>query len=206
MIRTPRLYGAARLLRRRASAPELDFVRKTPRGRWVGWALLATALALAATLAADWTAARDEANQQTDRLERWQAVRPAGGASAVLARSAPATPGLSRAAARQAAARVSQGLRHPWPGIVSAIDEATPAGVQWLRLEHDRTRADVRLAGRAADAKAALSVVDALAVRPGWRSVVLIRVGAVDPAQGNPGVLFEIQAQIDPMALPAGGA
>ena len=82
-------------------------------------------------------------------------------------------------------ARVLRLLGHPWQQLFTTLEEATPAGVQWLALDHGTDRADLRLAGAARNEAQAVALVDALAAWAGWSDVVLRKL-ALSDARGGP--------------------
>lgn len=84
------------------------------------------------------------------------------------------------AEAIRAAQRVLAQLAHPWGQILATVEAETPAGLQWLLLDHASDNPDLRFEGQAPDVSAALQVVDGLSMRPGWSGVALTRLQAPD--------------------------
>lgn len=78
-----------------------------------------------------------------------------------------------------------------WREVFAAAEQASVPGLQWLRLEHERARGALRLAGAAPDVAPALAAADRLAARAGWQQALLAQTEP-DP-QG--GLRFELQAQ-----------
>lgn len=186
--------------------PRPDFLSK-PRGTpKLAWILLATgALALAATVAEGLAvqgridAQRAQLAEATQRIAT--AARPGPPAGAVL------TATSNQAEAARAARRVSVLLAHPWGQVLSSIEAETPAGLQWLLLEHASASPDLRLEGLAPDIPAVLQLVDVLSARAGWSEVALGRLQAADTRDSTAGGTrwrFEIQAVIDARRIAAG--
>ena len=117
------------------------------------------------------------------------------------------------AEAIRAAQRVLAQLGHPWGQILATVEAETPAGLQWLLLDHASDSPDLRFEGQAPDVAAALQVVDGLSMRPGWSGVALTRLQAPDlPAPRGAGAAvvvfpanwrFEITAVVNAQRVSA---
>lgn len=192
--------------RARRLGPTFNFVAGPVRPPRVAWLLLLAGLAVAAVSVLDFWAARQSLQARTTQLLGLQAAVPAAAAAAGAQRTASATAAAERVAqagARNAAWVVARGLQHPWPLVFEGIDALAPAGVRWLALQHDSSRAELRLQGKARSTAAALALVDRLARQPLYRAVVMTQLDPSDSGLDGPGVRFELNAGL---ALVAGAA
>lgn len=188
------------------SWPKPDFLsprRHIPVLAWVWAATGALVLALAVTEAVSMAQAIDrqtvQLTQATLRLAR---ATPARSTPSIVNRAnmTPETAPDSDADAIRAAQRVLAQLGHPWGQILATVEAETPAGLQWLLLDHASNGPDLRFEGQAPDVSTALQLVDALSMRPGWSGVVLTRLQAPEPRDADvavPNWQFEIAAVLD---------
>lgn len=177
---------------RRDAWPRPQFLPVARPVAWVWW-MAAAASALAFGLAlSEHRELRAQAAAQREAAAQWQR------------RSAPravrsADTGDMKTA-KDAAARVASAIAYPWPGVISAIEESTVGGIQWIASSHAIADAAVRLEGEAARTEDALAVVDKLSSREGWSSVALARIEAPD-AKAAGRLRFEIVAKVGRMAV-----
>lgn len=66
-------------------------------------------------------------------------------------------------------------LGHPWHQVFAAADAASTGQTQWLALEHQATRTELRLQGSVPDRAEALAAADAAARLPGVAQAVVSR-------------------------------
>lgn len=181
--------------------------RAVPLLAWV-WAatgalVLATSVAEAVLMQQAVAAQRAQLAKATQHLAKLTQVTPARPNSS-LANRATVDPSGDADAIR-AAQRVLAQLAHPWGQILATVEAETPAGLQWMLLDHAVDSPDLRFEGQAPDASIALQMVDALSVRPGWSAVALTRLQAPDlrDATAVPGPVpapnwrFEIAAVVN---------
>ena len=190
------------LWRRTPVALKPDFLVRGVRTPRVVWGLAATALVMLSFATTDLLALREQVSAETLRLARWERQIK------VAPRTAPATAASQQNPAQPAAWRIAEALSHPWGLILGSTEAAVADDVQWLALEHDSERPDLRLEGVSPDPRAALKAVDALARQPGWSTVVLTRlaprrggsslsIAPVDGGIAREPSRFEITARID---------
>jgi hypothetical protein len=169
--------------------PQPDFLPHPAHPPLLAWLGLACAALVFALAVDDWlrlAAADDEIQRQIERFRAAQ--RP-------LSKSVKVAPAVDPGTAR-AAWRVAALLEHPWRSLFESTERNAAAEVQWLRVEHDAERGDVRLEGTAASRDAVLVTLDALAAAPQWRDVMLVRVeDAGTPAAPVSGLRFELRAR-----------
>ncbi len=192
--------------------PRPDFLASAPRPGLLAWAAAGTGALVLALGVGDVLGLNSRIADQQVRLQIQLAAAEAHAQTAPnrTARAPAATAPDTRAA--DAEARVLRRLGHPWQQLFTTLEEATPAGVQWLALDHGTDRADLRLAGQARDAAQAVALVDALAAWAGWSDVVLRKLTLRDPlggaglnsastaiaaSMGGTPALFEVEAQFD---------
>lgn len=186
----------------RAPWPRPDFLaprRRVPLLAWL-WAVTgASVLAVSVTEAVLMQQTVDRQGVQlakaTQRLAR---ATPARATPLLVNRTSSAPQG--EAEGIRAAQRVLAQLDHPWGQILATVEAETPAGLQWLLLDHASDSPDLRFEGQAPDVSTALQLVDALSMRPGWTGVVLTRLQAPDPRDANAAAAnwrFEITAVVD---------
>ena len=209
--------------------PHPDFLAAAPRPGLLAWAAAGTGalvlvlgvadvMGMRARIADQYVqlaAAQASAQSALTRAMRDRSDRSdASDARGATDRRDPRAPNAAAPDLRAAVAeaRVLRRLGHPWQQLFTTLEEATPAGVQWLALDHGTDRANLRLAGAARDAAQAVALVDALAAWAGWSDVVLRKLalseargaGAVNTASmASTPVQFEIEAQFDAPGRPA---
>ena len=196
--------------------PQADFLRATARPRrpllaWL-WAISGVALLIASGAEAIVTQrANDARTQQLARAGQRvaKAGAPAGAASVPSATSAsPVTSSTTSTTSTvdtvRAAQRVRAQLDHPWASILASLEAETPAGLQWLRFDHDSAGPELRFEGLAPQRGDVLELVDRLAARVGWSEVALGRLAAPDSRDGR--WRFEIRAVVDAARIAAGAA
>ena len=162
--------------------PRPDFLaprRRPPVLAWV-WAttgalVLAVSVTETVVVQQAVTAQRAQLAKATRHLAK---VTPARPNSSLANRTTVDSSG--DADAIRAAQRVLAQLGHPWGQILATVEAETPAGLQWLLLDHAIDSPDLRIEGQAPEASIALQMVDALSVRPGWSAVALTRLHAPD--------------------------
>ena len=141
--------------------------------------------------------------RQQAELDRLSAPRLSSSSPAASRRDAVIAPGAGDLEAQRAAHRVAASLEAPWNELFASIEAATPAGVQWLRLDFTAASGDLRLDGETADTGTALRVVDRLASQRSWRDVALVRwqrpepvvaASSSAPARSQPSLRFAIEA------------
>lgn len=141
---------------------QLDF-RRAPssRWRWCGWALLAGAVGVAATLAdrhAQIEQAHMAAQQHHERLsERLRARAP---------RSAATSPDAQTLADIRRANAVIDQLTVPWDGLFDAIEAADARGLGLLALTPSARDRTLRLSGEVRTVPELLAYVESLAAQP----------------------------------------
>ena len=167
--------------------PRPDFLaprRAAPVLAWVWAATGALVLAVSVTEAVLMQQAvagqRGQLAKATQRLAKVTQVTPARSNSTLANRATVDLSANTDADAIRAAQRVLSQLAHPWGQILATVEAETPAGLQWMLLDHAVDSPDLRFEGQASDASIALQMVDALSVRPGWSAVALTRLQAPD--------------------------
>ena len=167
--------------------PRPDFLaprRAAPVLAWVWAATGALVLAVSVTEAVLMQQAvagqRGQLAKATQRLAKVTQVTPARSNSTLANRATVDLSANTDADAIRAAQRVLSQLAHPWGQILATVEAETPAGLQWMLLDHAVDSPDLRFEGQASDASIALRMVDALSVRPGWSAVALTRLQAPD--------------------------
>lgn len=189
---------------------QVGFLPRRPRAPWPAWALLVCGMGLFMAAALDWReadTARADAEQALRTWETWeraqQEQRDAQARQRRLAQAGPAgaastqAPPVSRDTLRNAQ-RVASLLEHRWDRLFATLEAHTPAGLQWLRLEHEAEAGEVQLEGLAADDRLALQVVDTLAAEVDWQEVAMSRVEAGTAAgqgAGADALRFELRAR-----------
>ena len=214
-----------------AMLPAPDFLgTRTPRSP-LAWPLAATGLIVLAT--AGWSLAgshrqRVDADARVADLERLthaahDAAQHGGANKPQLAVSTSIT-AASRAAedSKLRELRAVQALLDtPWGPLLATVEQAGLFGaakpdarglggggsggrVDWLNLDYNAARANLRLAGLASDKAAALQLVDRLGAAPGFDEVLMNRIEEGPP--GQPGQRFEIGARVDTPLLASAAA
>jgi len=186
--------------------PQPDFLARGPRRPRLAWLVLATGGLACALGATDLLGLRQDLEREARQLARLRAAEPAApreGARPNGSVAAAATAQRGKETLRvNAAWQVQQRLAYRWELLFAGVESASPPGVQWLALEHDGERADVRLDGRAPDVAAALQAVEALAACEGWGEVALRYVGEPVGERGTAapeprgGLRFELAARL----------
>lgn len=179
---------------------QVGFLPRRQRAPWPAWALLVCGMGLFMAAALDWReadTARVDAEQalrtwQEERQDEQLRQRRQAQAAATASMPAKATP-PSRETLRNAQ-RVAALLDHRWDQLFAALEAHTPAGLQWLRLEHEAEAGEVQLEGLASEGRLALQVVDALAAEPRWHEVAMSRLEAGQGAEGA-SLRFELRAR-----------
>lgn len=189
----------------KARWPRPEFLTLPARPPALAWAWAATgALVLAATVVEatglqqqieDHGARLSQATQQNLRLARTAAPRSV----------APVAPQSAAGSARalRAAQQVAHDLAHPWGAILASVESETPAGLQWLLLDHGVDSPELRLEGLAPDVASVMNLVDALSARVGWSNVVAGRLQAPvapdtrEAAAPGPRWRFELSAVVN---------
>ena len=198
--------------------PRPDFLaprRAAPVLAWVWAATGALVLAVSVTEAVLMQQAvagqRGQLAKATQRLAKVTQVTPARSNSTLANRATVDLSANTDAYAIRAAQRVLAQLAHPWGQILATVEAETPAGLQWMLLDHAVDSPDLRFEGQASDASIALQMVDALSVRPGWSAVALTRLQAPElrDATAVPGPFpapnwrFEIDAVVNAQRVSA---
>ena len=196
--------------------PRPDFLaprRAAPVLAWVWAAAGALVLAVSVTEAVLMqqavAAQRGQLTKAAQHLAKLTQVTPARSNLTLANRATVDSSADADADAIRAAQRVLAQLAHPWGQILATVEAETPAGLQWMLLDHAVDSPDLRFEGQAPDASTALQMVDALSVRPGWSAVALTRLQAPDQhdATAVPGPVpswrFEIAAVVNPQRVSA---
>jgi Fimbrial assembly protein (PilN) len=171
--------------------PRPDFIARPPRAPLLAWLLLVVGALAAAVALDDWLALTQRREDTTRELDRLQALRPPAANRPPVRAAAPASP-----AAAAAAHEVTRQLQHPWRDVLQAIERQAAPGVQWLRMEHDTARGDLRLTGVADQRDDVTATLESLARVPLLRDLMLIRIEAPEPPAS---------ASAPPAAQPASG-
>lgn len=179
---------------------QVGFLPRRQRAPWPAWALLVCGMGLFMAAALEWREADTARADAEQALRTWQRerqdeqVRQRRQAQALAKAPVPtkATP-PSRETVRNAQ-RVAALLDHRWDQLFAALEAHTPAGLQWLRLEHEAEAGEVQLEGLATEGRLALQVVDALAAEPRWHEVAMSRLEAGQGADGA-SLRFELRAR-----------
>ena len=179
----------------RAAAPRLDFCQpQAPARRVVPWLIgLALGLALVMALQAWETLAQRRASQA--QWEEWQARAARRVKPAAATTSGPLAGNTeSQAQALRAAQALDRAVHHPWGRLLEAVSAGAPAGVRWLRLEHDAAQGELRLAGRAPSLALALDAVQRLGQQGPFAAVTLTQVA--NASATDSAVSFELRASL----------
>ena len=185
--------------------PRPEFLTLPARPPALAWVWAATgALVLAATV----VEAMDLQQQIEDHGSRLskatqQNLRLAGTAASrsVVPVAPQSTAGSAQA--MRAAQQVAHDLAHPWGLILASVESETPAGLQWLLLDHGVDSPELRLEGLAPDVASVMNLVDALSARVGWSNVVAGRLQAPvapdtrEAAAPGPRWRFELSAVVN---------
>ena len=185
--------------------PRPEFLALPARPPALAWIWAATgALVLAATVV-EAMGLEQQIDDQRSRLSKatQRAVRsPPPGSVVPLAVSSTAGSGQAVRTAQQ----VAHDLAHPWGAILASVESETPAGLQWLLLDHGVDSPDLRLEGLAPNVASVMGLVDALSARVGWSNVVASRLQAPDArvlAAPGPRWRFELSAVVDAKQIDA---
>lgn len=186
--------------------PRPDFLGARVARSALAWPLLG--LGVLALLGAVWSGLSNRAQlqQATQRqAELKQELRQSAGAPAPAAMPAKAAPMKAAELEQQrSAAEVQALLRQPWEALLSNVEQAgaeaaAPGAMDWLALDFNAARQDLRLEGLVQEKSAALALVDRLAAAPAWTNVVLSRFQTAD--QGLVGQRFDLSAKLRPSLL-----
>lgn len=144
----------------------IDFARSAAAPTWLGWGMLAVALAVAALLASEFRAAQIELARLEDRAERLRARE---------ARAVAANPQDARALREelQRARAVTEQLSLPWGRLFRAVEAAATKQVALIALQPESGRGVVRITAEARDLAEALEFVRRLAATRQLRGVHL---------------------------------
>ena len=197
--------------------PQADFLRATARPRrpllaWL-WATSSVALLIASGAEAIVTQRGNDARTQQLTRAGQRVAKAGASASAVSVPSATSnsnsnsnsiSPATATVDTVRAAQRVRAQFDHPWASILASLEAETPAGLQWLRFDHDSAGPELRFEGLAPQRGDVLELVDRLAARVGWSEVALGRLAAPDSRDGR--WRFEIRAVVDAARIAAGAA
>ncbi|MEJ6007980.1 hypothetical protein WG899_20710 [Paucibacter sp. AS339] len=157
-----------------------------------------------------------QARQQALSAEAAQELGKPAAAKVSLAPARQAARGSANSAesdALRSATEVQALLLHPWQAVLANVEQAgagagneggADAGaaslaLNWLALDYNAGRQELRLEGLAADKLPALQMVDRLSAAPGWQAVMLSRFQ--NGEQGLVGQRFEVSAKLRPAAL-----
>lgn len=177
----------------RVDWPRPDFVAPRPRPPALAWVLAAVAMLVLGLLLSEVVELR-RGSETHERRAAELGGRTLGTAGPPARRaSEPASGAQSPTAARH----VADLIDHPWGPLLTVIESETPAGIQWLAIDHDADSPQVRLEGTSLDAATALQVVDALSARAGWSDVILSRLQLAGTRGSAAMWQFEIRAAID---------
>ena len=192
----------------RARWPRPEFLALPARPPVLAWVWAATgALVLAATVV-EATGLQQQLDEQGSRLSKatQQNLRLARLAHARSVAPVAVNRTADSAQAVRAAQQVAHDLSHPWGLILSSVESETPAGLQWLLLDHGVDSPDLRVEGLAPDVASVMGLVDALSARVGWSNVVASRLQAPDArelAASGPRWRFELSAVVDAKQIDA---
>jgi hypothetical protein len=189
----------------KARWPRPEFLAMPARPPALAWFWAATGALVLGVMVADAVGLQRQIDEQGLRL------------SAVTQRTARSTPlrsvvpvavtsAADSAQAVRAAQQVAHDLAHPWGAILASVESETPAGLQWLLLDHAVDSPDLRLEGLAPDVASVMGLVDALSARVGWSNVVASRLQAPDarePAASGPRWRFELSAVVNAKQIDA---
>jgi hypothetical protein len=171
---------------------QVGFLPRREPAPWPAWALLVAGLGLCLVAALDWREASLANAEAEQALHSWQAQQRPARPPAAVVKAAPVnreTPATAQ--------RVSALLGHRWGALFTTLEDVTPAGMQWLRLEHEAEAGEVQIEGIAPAGQQALQVVDALSATPGWQDVALSRLETGSAASSSTavgGLRFEVRA------------
>lgn len=174
--------------------PAPDFLAAhEPRRPAIAWLWAAAGAGTLAMTLGDWRTASLELDARHQQLARFsqRVATPRPRAQAAMQ--------ASDAEAARAARSIADRIAHPWYQVMGDIEVETPAGLQWLALEHEADDSGVRLEGAAPDVATVLHFVDSLADHGGWSDVMLGRLRAANgqDATAASGWRFELQATVD---------
>jgi len=146
-------------------AVSLDFERGSRRIAWLGWGLLALAVATAGVLAAHFVSLQAQLELAESRVARLQ-LR-AGGAPPDAKAARQRTEELQRAR------MVSRQLTLPWGTLFESIEKAATSRVALLGLQPDAAQSVVRITAQSRDLSDALEFVRRLEATRRLRGVHL---------------------------------
>lgn len=182
--------------------PRPEFLVLPARHPALAWAWAATGALVLAVTVIEATSLQQQIDEQGSRLSK------AAQQNLWLTRSAPrrsvvpvsVSSTADSAQAVRTAQQVARDLAHPWGAILASVESETPAGLQWLLLDHGVDSLDLRLEGLAPDVATVMGLVDALSARVGWSNVVVSRLQAPvsrELAASGPHWRFELSAAVD---------
>ncbi len=188
--------------------PRPEFLALPARPPALAWVWAATGALVLAVTVVEATGLQQQIDEQGSRQSKatQQNLR--------LTRSAPprsvvpvsVSSTADSAQAVRTAQQVAHDLTHPWGAILASVESETPAGLQWLLLDHGVDSPDLRLEGLAPDVASVMGLVDALSARVGWSNVVASRLQAPDArelAASGPRWRFELSAGVDAKQIDA---
>ncbi len=146
---------------------------------------------------------RQAAQQRVAALQSKQPLVPIA-ETARTAQTAPTSaPSRGAAAEVDARAREVQGLlQQAWEPLLANVEQAGAGSqINWLSLDMNAARNELRLEGLTQDKLVALQLVDRLSTAPGWSQVILGRFQNGEQGQG--GQRFELNAHLSPLQLRA---
>lgn len=131
----------------RPVALDLDFVGRRSHVGPSGWLLLLLGLALASTVAIDWTEARDEATRWSAKAARWQSMtkRTGRGRLPIAGDAAALRPQV------EAAAKAVDRLAVPWGELYRSLEGSVDDSVSLLAILPNADKGEVRITGEAKD-------------------------------------------------------
>ena len=184
--------------------PRPEFLALPARPPALAWVWAATGALVLAVTVVEAAGLQQQIDEQGSRLSKatQQTLR--------LTRSAPprsvvpvaVSSTADSAQAVRTAQQVAHDLAHPWGAILASVESETPAGLQWLLLDHGVDSPDLRLEGLAPDVASVMNLVDALSARVGWSNVVAGRLQAPvapdtrEAAAPGPRWRFELSAVV----------
>jgi len=185
----------------KADLPRPDFLGQPVERSALAWPLAAVgAVALAVAL---WDAHGSFQHRQAAE-QRVAALRSKQQPAPVVQAAAP-TPAPAKGAAADvdARAREVQGLlQQAWEPLLANVEQAgATSQINWLSLDMNAARNELRLEGLTQDKLVALQLVDRLNTAPGWSQVILGRFQ--NGEQGLAGQRFELNAHLSPPQLRA---
>ena len=182
-----------------AALPRPDFLGQPPERSALAWPLAAVGALVLAVAMWDATSSfqhRQAAEQRVAALQSKQQAAPA-----VQAAAPAPTPARGSTVETDARAREVQALlQQAWEPLLANVEQAGAASqINWLSLDMNAARNELRLEGLTQDKLVALQLVDRLNTAPGWSQVILGRFQ--NGEQGLAGQRFELSAHLSPSQL-----